>query len=91
MTAAWSTRWVSDAKRNNAWVEGIDVADNSIPSHHVSNLRLTYDLGESFGSNSSVYAAITNVFDKNQGDLQMLTGIYDVVGRNYSIGFNYRL
>ncbi|MGV3592194.1 MAG: TonB-dependent receptor domain-containing protein [Gammaproteobacteria bacterium] len=91
VTAAWSTRWVSDAKRNNSWVEGIDVADNSIPSHHLSNLRLTYDLGESFGSNSSVYVAVTNIFDKNQGDLQMLTGIYDVVGRNYSLGFNYRL
>ena len=64
---------------------------NSIPSHHLSNLRLTYDLGESFGSNSSVYVAVTNIFDKNQGDLQMLTGIYDVVGRNYSLGFNYRL
>jgi iron complex outermembrane receptor protein len=91
LTAAWSTRWVSDAVRSNQWVEGIDVAVNRIPSHHVSNLRFTYDLADSFGSNSSVYVAITNIFDKNQGDLQMLPSIYDVIGRNYSVGFNYRL
>ena len=54
MTAAWSTRWVGDAKRSNLWVDGIDIADNTIPSHHLSNLRLTYDLGESFGSNPAV-------------------------------------
>ncbi len=90
VTAAWSTRWISDARRSNTWVEGIDVADNTIPSHHLSNLRLTYDM-EAFGSETSVYLAVSNVFDKNQGDLYGLTGIYDVVGRNYSLGFSVRL
>lgn len=90
LTAAWSTRWISDAKRNLTWVEGIDVAVNRIPSHHLSNLRFTYNL-DAFGQDASVFVAISNLFDKNQGDLQMLPGLYDVVGRNYSVGFNYRL
>jgi outer membrane receptor protein involved in Fe transport len=90
VTAAWSTRWVSDAERNLNWVEGIDVAVNRIPSHHLSNLRLTYDL-EAFGTDAAVFMAVSNLFDKNQGDLLGLTGLYDVVGRNYSIGFNFRL
>jgi hypothetical protein len=51
---------------------------------------MTYDL-EAFGSDASVFMAISNLFDKNQGDLLGLTGLYDVVGRNYSIGFNFRL
>ena len=90
VTASWSTRWVSDAVFNRSYVEGIDIAVNRIPSHHVSNLRLTYDM-DAFGSESSVYAAVSNVFDKNQGDLLMLPGLYDIVGRNYSLGFNIRL
>ena len=90
VTAAWSTRWVSDAERNLTWVEGRDVAVNKIPSHHLSNLRLTYDL-EAFGTDAAVFMAVSNLFDKNQGDLLGLTGLYDVVGRNYSIGFNFRL
>lgn len=90
LTASWSTRWVSDAKRNLSWVEGIDIAENDIKSHSLSNLRLNMSL-EGFGSESSVYLAISNVFDKNQGDLLMLPGLYDVVGRNYSLGFNFRM
>jgi iron complex outermembrane recepter protein len=89
VTASWSTRWVSDAVRNLSWVEGIDVAENDIPSHSLSNLRLSYDM-EAFGAGAQVYLAVSNVFDKNQGDLLMLTGLYDIVGRNYSVGVNMR-
>lgn len=90
VTASWSTRWVSDAVRNVSWVEGIDVAENDIPSHSLSNLRLGYSL-EGVGSDASVYLMISNVFDKNQGDLLGLTSLYDVVGRNYSLGFNFKM
>ena len=92
LTASWSTRWVSDAKRNLSWVEGIDVAENDIPSHSLSNLRLNFNLeGLGIGSESSVYLAVSNVFDKNPGDLLGLTGLYDVIGRNYSLGFTFRM
>ncbi|MDR2188526.1 MAG: TonB-dependent receptor, partial [Azonexus sp.] len=89
-TLSWSTRWVSAAKRNRNWVTGIDVDNNRIPSHHLSNLRLSWNL-DSLSEGSSVYLAITNLFDKNPGDLNGLNGIYDILGRNYSIGLRYRL
>jgi hypothetical protein len=31
---AWSTRRVSDAIHNRAWIEGINAANNTVPSHH---------------------------------------------------------
>ena len=75
-----------------SWVEGIDVAKNDIPSHSLSNLRLTYNMeGLGIGSESSIYLAVSNVFEKNQGDLKMLPGLYTVIGRNYSIGFNFSM
>jgi len=92
MSVSWSTRWVSDAVRSVSWVEGIDVAKNDIPSHSLSNLRLTYNMeGLGIGSESSIYLAVSNVFDKNQCDLKMLPGLYTVIGRNYSIGFNFSM
>lgn len=92
MSVSWSTRWVSDAVRSVSWVEGIDVAENDIPSHSLSNLRLTYNMeGLGIGSESSIYLAVSNVFDKNQCDLKMLPGLYTVIGRNYSIGFNFSM
>lgn len=90
VNVSWSTRWVSSAVRNLAWVEGIDIAENDIPSHSLSNLRLGYDL-DALGSKATVYFAVSNIFDKNQGDLLGLTGLYDQVGRNYSVGFNFKL
>jgi len=90
VTASWSTRWVSSAVRNVSWVSGIDIYNNNIPSHHVSNLRLNYNM-DALGTNGSVYLAVSNVFNKHQGHLQMLPGIFDQVGRNYNVGFNYRM
>ncbi|HHX83681.1 MAG TPA: TonB-dependent receptor, partial [Pseudomonadaceae bacterium] len=87
LSASWSTRWVSDAVRSRNWVTGIDIDNNKIPSHHLSNLRLSYNLGL-METDSSVYLAVSNVFDKNPGDLNGLNGLYDLVGRNYSLGMN---
>lgn len=88
-TLSWTTRWVSDGVQDPAWVTGVDVDNNRIPSHHVSNLRLGYDL-EGLGSRASVFLSVNNVFDRNAGDLRGFNGIYDVLGRNYTMGFRYR-
>ncbi|MES2624503.1 MAG: TonB-dependent receptor [Pseudomonadota bacterium] len=88
-SASFTTRWVDEAMRSRTWVTGIDVDDNTIPSHALSNLRLSYglDIGE---ATSSIYLSVNNLFDRNPGDIEGLTGIYDVVGRNYTLGANYR-
>jgi len=89
VSVSWSTRWASSVKRSLSWVEGIDVADNSIPSHATSNLRFTYNFDRTTES-LSVYAAITNLFDRTPGDLDGFSGIYNDIGRAYTIGLRYR-
>lgn len=88
-TIGWNTRWVSDGLQDATWVTGVDVDDNRIPSHHVSNFRLSWNL-DGFGSNSSVFLSVNNVFDRNPGDLRGFNGIYDILGRNYTLGMRYK-
>lgn len=88
-SVSWTERWVSSAKVNALWQEGIDIDDNTVPSHSVSNLRLTYDL-ERTSKSISVYGMISNVFDKDPGDLMGQPGAYSVVGRAYTVGFRLR-
>lgn len=84
----WTTRWVSDAVQSNSWVEGVDIDNNRIPSHHVSNLRLNLNLNQ-LGSDASVFFTIANVFDRNPGDIDEFNGIYNFLGRNYTMGVRY--
>src|SRR5690606_17782136 len=80
VSVSWTTRWASSAARNLSWVEGIDIDDNKIPSHSLSNLRVNYNLDRSAQS-ISVYGAITNVFDRTPGDIDGHLGIYNDIGR----------
>ena len=89
VSVSWTTRWANSAQRNLSWVEGIDIADNKIPSHSLSNLRVNYDLDRSAQS-ISIYGAITNVFDRTPADLDGLEGLYNDIGRAYTVGFRYR-
>lgn len=93
---SWTTRWVSDSVQNVAWVSGVDVDNNKVPSHHVSNLRLDWALNNAIAADSSVYLSVNNVFDRNPGDLRGLSdfsgflGIYDIIGRNYTMGMRIK-
>lgn len=87
---SWNTRWVSDAVQNLAWEDGVDVDNNRIPSHHLSNLRLNWTFDQ-LGQGASVFLSVNNVFDRNPGDIREFSGIYNILGRNYTVGFRYRL
>lgn len=86
LSLTWSTRWVSDAVQDPAWVSGIDVDNNRIPSHHLSNLRLNWNLGAIGSAETNAYLSVNNVFDRNPGDLRGFSGIYDFLGRHYTMG-----
>jgi iron complex outermembrane receptor protein len=88
---SWTTRWVSDGVQSVAWTTGIDVDNNRIPSHHVSNVRLNWNLENVGNGDTNVYLSINNVFDRNPGDLRGFSGIYDILGRNYTLGMRYKL
>ena len=61
-------------------MEGIDIDNNTIASHHLSNLRVSWNL-EKMGSGSQVYMSINNIFDGTPGNLKGLPSIYDMVDR----------
>lgn len=88
---SWTTRWVSDSVQNVAWVTGVDVDNNRIPSHHLSNLRINWSLEGVTNGETDVFLSVNNVFDRNPGDLRGFAGIYDIVGRNYTLGMRYKL
>jgi outer membrane receptor protein involved in Fe transport len=78
--------WASSTKRDNTWVEGVDVDSNNVPSWSNTNLGLSYS-GESdtFGSWTASFN-VTNLF--NEDPIQRGTTIVgDEIGRRYSIGF----
>jgi len=53
-------------------------------------LRLNWNL-DTLGSGSSLYFGVNNVFDRNPGDIRGFGGIYDIIGRNYTLGMRYKL
>jgi outer membrane receptor protein involved in Fe transport len=77
--------WTGSTKRDNSWVEGVDVDSNNVPSWHNTNLGLSYN-GESdmFGSWTASFN-VTNLF--NRDPIQRgTTTVGDEIGRRYSIG-----
>lgn len=85
LSVAWTENWRSEVKRDRLWVSGVDVDDNTIASQSLSNLRVTWS-----ADNYSIYGAVSNVFDRNPSRVMGLNSIYDVIGRNYTVGLNYR-
>jgi iron complex outermembrane receptor protein len=85
LSLAWTENWRSKVKRDRLWVTGIDVDNSEIASQSLSNLRATYNMDK-----ISVYGSINNIFDRNPSDAKGLNSIYDVIGRNYTVGMNYR-
>jgi outer membrane receptor protein involved in Fe transport len=78
--------WAGSTKRNNTWVEGVDVDSNKVPSWHNTNLGLSWR-GESdmLGSWTGSFN-VTNLF--NRDPIQRgTTTVGDEIGRRYSIGF----
>lgn len=89
-------RFISAGKLNNAWVEGVDIDDNSVPSAFYLDWSMTYRI-DSFGKGAEVYFAIQNLLDKdppaspNYSTASTIqTGvngyIYDVIGRQFRVG-----
>jgi iron complex outermembrane receptor protein len=94
----WQTRYRDATVRNVLWVDGVDIADNRVPSRTYTNLNLSYDfaLGD---MDARAYFYIGNLFDKDPpmvaGGVGGTTGwanytnngIFDVLGRTYAVGF----
>jgi len=83
---------------DNTWVSGINIDDNHIPGATYFDLGGAYRFDLSGDDNIEAYFKIENVMDKdpvvvagaNISALQTNPALYDVIGRNYRVGFRFR-
>lgn len=96
-TISSQTRFISSGVFDNAYVEGIDINDNSIPSRIYENLSLSYDIGPKGDEGRyQLFAVVNNLFDRDPPvvpDTINTTNqqIYDVIGRSYRVGVRVKM
>lgn len=90
---AVTARFISDGVLDNAWVEGVDIDDNTVPSVMYFDVGGTYAHGD---GNLEVYFRVDNVADKappavGTAILGTNPTLYDTIGRTTRIGLRYKL
>ncbi|MBN9504425.1 MAG: TonB-dependent receptor [Altererythrobacter sp.] len=82
-------------------VEGVNIADNSVPAVFYADLRLSYDLSL-LGAETQIWGSVTNLFDRAPpitGTYSTFTGtsgqynagLFDVLGRRFTVGVKLRM
>jgi hypothetical protein len=88
----WQQRVTDRSLMNTAWVEGVDVDYNTIPTYSFTNLTFRYDGGEFMGGGEwNASLAVNNAFDKNppiRPGNATGSGNYDQFGRRYQLTLN---
>jgi len=90
------TRFIGQAKLNNAWMSGVQIDNNQVPPVAYFDLRGSYK----WNDNVQFYAAADNVFDtpppetvgtnpSTNGNSSTSAGIYDTLGRMYHGGIRF--
>ncbi len=89
-------RFISAGKYDNAYVEGVDINDNHIPSRLYLSLSAQYKLIDTGRGNVEIYATINNLLDKDPPYVPVYgTGAtnfayYDVIGRAGKVGVRFK-
>lgn len=98
----WETRYRDATTRDYDWVEGIDIADNSVAGRTYTNLNLSYDFQWN-RANAEAYFYVGNLFDEDPplvaGGVSGISGqstytdngIFDVLGRTFTVGIQVGL
>ncbi len=94
-------RYIGSGIQDVTLVEGTSIADNSVPSVFYADLRLAYDfdIGK---SSAQIWGSATNLFDADPPitptysaflgyALQTNPGVYDVLGRRFTVGVKLRM
>ena len=89
---ALQERYVDQAIRNINWVEGVDIASNTIPSAWYTNLRVSYDhMSSAMPGELSLSLNVNNLFDREPPSGAWATNSrYDQQGRAYNLALQYR-
>jgi outer membrane receptor protein involved in Fe transport len=82
-------------------VEGVNIEDNSVPAVVYVDMRFDYEFAVG-GSSVDLFASVTNLFDKSPPitptygsfggyTTQTNAGLFDVLGRRFTIGAKFKL
>lgn len=82
-------QFVDAVRRNDLWVEGIQVDNNRIASMTWFNGRIGYNGELASGSTWNVGLNIQNIFDREPPIFGWTNNTYDQYGRRYNLSFNY--
>jgi outer membrane receptor protein involved in Fe transport len=100
-TLSWQTRYRDKTRRDFLWVEGIDIADNSVSSRTYTNVNVSYDF-ELGSTTAQAYFYIGNLFDEDppmvaagiggtSGRANYTNNAYfDTLGRQYNLGVSFQ-
>jgi outer membrane receptor protein involved in Fe transport len=96
-------RWIDSGVLDLLRVESAtnvpnSIDDNSVASTFYTDLNLSYTMGAD--DNLEIYGNVTNLFDRapvvapliigRAGTTEFNPALYDVVGRRYVVGFDYK-
>jgi iron complex outermembrane receptor protein len=91
-------RYIADTLRDDRWVEGVDIDDNTVSSGNYTNLLVGYGLESDSGGVWNLSFNITNLFDRpppivasysTGGTAQTIPSGYDQFGRRYQLSVNH--
>ena len=99
-TATVTERFISAGKINVAWVQGVDIDKNHVPSVFYTDLSLGYKMPH-LGKGAEIYFAVQNLFDRDPpvAPIYGATGflgtgtnayLYDVIGRQFRGGVRFK-
>ncbi len=99
LTIYLQERFTSSTNRENFWVEGVDIDDNSVSSVWYTDLNVSYDFAQR-GGDWTVFFNVSNLFDKDPpvvanfanfgANSQQTLGQFDRLGRRYTAGLRAR-
>jgi outer membrane receptor protein involved in Fe transport len=93
-------RYIDHGLKNPNYVVGVDITSNNVPSIAYTDLNLNYQIGKTFGGESSAFLNVTNTFDRDPPNTATSArswvvptefGLYDVQGRRYTLGVRFKL
>lgn len=101
-SAFLQARYIGDGLYDARDIEGVTINDNSVDSVLYTDARVSYGRDSSMGGNWQIFASITNMLNKEPPVVagfssftgqssQVNAAIHDILGRRFTVGFNYDL
>lgn len=93
------TRFYGEAKLDTAWVEGVDVDDNSVPKIAYLDLQASYEFSTPYTQKAEVTVSVDNIFNTDPNRVSAVPNttpyqvvapdtrldLYDAIGRSFRI------